>query len=231
MKLFRYAAVIPFLFLLQTNALADETSPNLNKVTLEFKAEQWVSTKTALVTIGINATLADKAFEKIHGDILNKLKTLSAQAEWHITGFNRTVDKSGLEQLQAQAVARIPETDIGSLRNQVKSVSKPGETYSVDDIQYSASDTEIRDVKVALRENIYQQINAEIARLNKDFPEQKYFLNDVNFIFSQPVPMVNTMAYAKVSGDNAAAAPSLSVSDKIQMNATVILASQLTNKA
>lgn len=216
------ALLISFLFLLPFPLFAEEAVTPLNKVTIELNAETWVTTKTALVTVGINATLADKAFERIHGDILTKLKQLSSQAEWHLTSFSRNVDKSGLEQLQAQAVARLPETDMGNLRAKVKSISKPGETYTVDDIQYTPSDAEMRDAKAMLRENIYQQINVELTRLNKDFPAQKYYLNEANFVAPVIMPMAaNTMSFAKVSS-----APMMSVSDKMQLTAMIVLASQ-----
>ena len=82
--------------------------PLLNKVILQLSAEQWVTTKTALVTVGINANVNDNGIENIQGEVLIKLHQLSDKGEWHITSFNRTQDQSGLERIQISGQARLP---------------------------------------------------------------------------------------------------------------------------
>jgi hypothetical protein len=211
-------------FFIMTSTWADTIEPLLNKVTLQLSAEQWVTSKTALVAVSINAAVSDQGLEKIHSQVLDKLTKLSNQGEWHVISYDRSQDKSGLESVQIMAQARLAETALAGLRAKAKSISKPGETYSVSNIQFTPSDNEIRDANNFLRENIYEQAKAEIANLNKQYPEQKYYLHDINFISDlAPLPMAQTMAYTKVAGNGPANA-ALVVGDKMRVVATVILA-------
>lgn len=203
---------------------ADNTiEPLLNKVTLQFNAESWSVSKTALVNININAALSDKGLEKIHSQIMEKLNSLSNKGEWHLISYDRTQDKSGLESVQIAAQARLPETELNGLRDKAKAMSKPGETYTLDSIQFTPSEDEIRMTQSQLRDNIYQQIKAEIARLNRIYPEQKYYVHDVNFLTgSYPAPMAQTVMFK--AGGESASRNALSVGDKLRLFATVVLA-------
>lgn len=202
--------------------------PLLNKVTLQLQAESWVTTKTALVTIGVNASVSDQGIERIQTEVLQKLKQFSATADWHIVSFNRQQDSSGLERIQITAEARMMQQELGNMRDKAKTISKPGETFTVDNVQFTPSDDEIREANVVLRNNIYLQAKAEIDLLNKTYPEQKYYLHQIDFAMMQPpVPMAmaerngNMMAMSKMASQ---AAPPMSVGNKNQMQATVVLA-------
>ena len=60
-----------FLFFLPLYAWASiDVGPLLNKVTLQLQAEQWVTTKTALVTVGVNAAVADQDIGQIQADVM-----------------------------------------------------------------------------------------------------------------------------------------------------------------
>lgn len=197
--------------------------PLLNKVTLQLNAEQWVATKSALVNVNINASVSDTTIEKVHSQVLDKLNHI-AKGDWHILSYDRSQDKSGLESIQMVAQARLLETDLGGLRDKAKAISKPGETYTIDTVQFTPSEDEVRDANNNLRANIYDQTKAELARLNKAYPEQKYSVHDINFMTeAMPVPMLQSMMMK--NGDNRAAARApLTIGDKLRVNATVVLA-------
>lgn len=209
------------LCMLSSSVIADTAiEPLLNKVTLQFTAEQWAATKTALVNININVAVSDKGLEKIHSQVIAKLNSLSKQ-DWHLISYERTQDKSGLESVQITAQARLPETELSGLRDKTKAVSRPGETYTIDSIQFSPSESEMRDAQNILRENIYQQAKAELARLNRIYPDQKYTIHDINFI-SMVYPMAaQNVMLAKADGSKRSP---LVVSDKLNLSATVVLA-------
>ncbi|MDR3492909.1 MAG: hypothetical protein P4M12_12880 [Gammaproteobacteria bacterium] len=198
----------------------------LNKVSLRLNAEQWVASKSALVNIGINVSVSDHDLDKVQDQVLQKLTQLSSQGEWHIMSFNRSLDQSGLEKVQMSAQARLPSTALSNLREKTKSTSKPGETYTLDDIQFTPSEDELRAANAVLRTNIYAQAKEEIDRLAKANPDQKYFIHDINFVdMYVPQPIRVGMAMMKM-GDNTAAAPvGLAVGDKLILNALVVLAS------
>jgi hypothetical protein len=209
-----------------TAANADVSfEPLLNTVTLQFNAEQWAAAKTALVTVGINASLNNKGLESIQGEVLNKLNQISNKAEWHIISFNRNLDQSGLERIQMSAVIRLSSADLSHLRDIAKTISKPGETYTIDAVEFTPSEQELRDVNTVLRNTIYQQIQNEITNLNKMYPDQKYYVHSVNFLGGiTPEPMPPTAMVYKSDG-GAARNIAIAVGDKARLSATVIVAS------
>lgn len=211
--------------MLATPVFADaDMSTLLNKVTLQLHAEKWVTTKTALVSVSVNAAVSDAGIEKIQNQVLEKLTQLSNQGEWHILNYTRQQDKSGLESIQISAQARLPQSELINLRSKTKNLSKPGETYTLDDVQFTPAEEDITQANSQLRNIVYQQAKAEIDTLNKMYPEQKYYLYRIDFNMNMPMPMMaasynNTQAMAKV-----AVAP-LNVGNKMDMTATVTVAS------
>jgi hypothetical protein len=199
----------------------------LNKVIFKLNAEQWVPSKTALVSVGINAGVSDAALEKIQDDVLKKLNQLTNKGEWHITTFNRNLDQSGLENVQMQAQARLPSSALPNLRDKAKAMSKAGETYTLDNIEFTPSEDELREANIALRSNIYLQAKDEMDRINKAYPDQKYYMHDINFISSMmPMPMAENgnrimMASAMKMGGGGG---DLAVGNKLVISATVVVA-------
>ncbi len=219
--------LLMFSSLVLTSPLFADVSidPLMNKITLQLSAEQWVTSKTALVTVGVNASVNAIGLDKIQSQVLDKLSRISNKGEWHIVSFVRSQDKSGLESVQISAQARIINSELSGLRDRAKSISKPGETYTVDDIQFTPTEDEIRDANNKLRTNIYEQAKAEIARLSTAYPDQKYYFHDINFVSSfYPAAMAQNMLYGKAN-ENAPVPKALSVGDKLSINATVVLAS------
>ena len=202
--------------------------PLLNMVTLQLSAEQWVTTKTALVTVGVNASVSDNDIGKIQSQVKDKLNALSAKGEWHILSFNRNQDQSGLEKIQLTAQARLPESELSGMRDKAKAISKPGETFTVDNVEFIPSNEEVRAANTALRADIYQQAKDELAQLNKVYSDQKYYLHDVNFLGLAPIRAQRSQAMmlmqTKSMGNDMASA-ALAVGDKLKLSATVTLSS------
>jgi predicted secreted protein len=200
----------------------DNSDAMLNKVTLKLTAEQWVTSKTAVVTVGVNASVSDNALDKVQDNVKDKLNQLSNQGEWHITSFNRNMDQSGLEHVQMSAEARLPASALPSLRDKTKSISKPGETFTLDNVQFTPSEDEMRSANTALRGVIYQQAKDELDRLNKVYPQQKYTVHAVNFVeMGYPIAQ-NTMGMMRMAA--APMASPLAVGDKLSIAAVVVLA-------
>lgn len=202
-----------------------DLSSLLNKVTMQLQAERWVTTKTANVTVGVNAAVSDAGIERIQNQILGQLSQLSSQGAWHIVSYTRQQDKSGLESIQMSAQARLPQTELGNLRSKAKAMSKPGATFTIDDVQFTPSDDEITQANILLRGEIYQQAKAEIDALNKMYPDQKYYLHSIEFVLP---PVAMPMAAAMYRSNKAAEATTVSamnVGNKVQMNAVVTVAS------
>lgn len=203
--------------------------PLLNKVTLSLRSEQWVTTKTALVNVTIDASLSGQGMEKIQSDVLAKLNQIADKGDWHIVSFNRQLDKSGLENVQILAQARLPQTALALLREKAKSISKPGETYTLADVQFTPDEEELRLANAALRSAIYQQAKAELDTLNKAYPDQKYYLHQIDFITMSPMPMramaLSDNAMFGVASKAAQMSTPLAVGNKLELQASVVLAS------
>jgi len=214
-------------FILSLPLFADNSfAPLLNTVTMQFNAEQWVQTKTAVVSIGVNASVSGANLETLQNDILHKLNKISNKGEWHIVSFNQSLDQSGLERVQMRAEGRIASGDLGGLRDRAKAISVPGETFTLDNVDYTPSEEEFRNADTALRNNIYSQAKAEIDNLNKLYPDQKFYLHNVNFLGSEvapsPLPQ-NAMAMVSAAGTSRS---NIAVGNKLRISATVIFASE-----
>lgn len=198
--------------------------PLLNKVTLQLQGEQWLTTKSALVNVSVNAAVNDQGIENMQSEVINKLNQI-VKGEWHVLSFNRQQDQSGLESIQILAQARLAQADLGGLRDKAKSISKPGEKFSVDSVQFTPSEDEIRQANVVLRNNLYQQAKSEIDSLNKAYPDQKFYLHSIDFVNSSlpsPMPMAASAMYLEKT--NRPVAPPMSVGNKLQLQATVVVA-------
>jgi hypothetical protein len=230
MKNFLFILIIAIFTLFSATPIWADVNwePLLNKVTLQLQTEQWVTTKTALVNVGVNAAVADQGIDKIQTDVIQKLNQLSSKGEWHVVSFNRQLDKSGLESIQITAQARLPQSELSNLRNKAKAISKPGITFTIDDVQFVPSDEEIKQANNAMRNRLYQQAKAEIDALNKIYPDQKYYLHQINFLMMAFPMAADTMQTANYSMTKMAAAPgpqrTSAVGNKVTMEATVVLA-------
>lgn len=219
------------LFLITSLSFAN-TKPDiaLDKITFQVTARQWVSTRTALLVVGVNITLTDSDLAKARADIMDKLAKI-AKGDWHIVQFDRSQDSSGLEKLTVRAEVRVDQSLLSHVYQNAKAVSKPGANYEVSTIEFQPSLAEIQKAKAELRETLYQKAMEEMARINKIFTGQSYSLNRLFFQDGeiQPQPKayraqetVNMMAMGS-------AAPDLAVSHEIIMTAVVEAASNRFN--
>jgi hypothetical protein len=217
---------LSFILLASTSQVfADDNSYLLNKINLQLKAEQWVTTQTALVHVAVNATVNTQGIEKVQSSVMQHLSSLSQKADWHITSLNRQQEKSGLESVQIYIEARLPQSELNALRDKAKSISHPGETFTIDSIEFTPSDEELKQANINLRNNIYNQAKNEIDSLNKLYPDQKYYLHSIDFM-SSPGPMPVAAAYMKADSMNMAprSAP-LSVGNKQELMAIISISS------
>lgn len=119
---------------------------------------------------------------KARADIMDSLNKI-AKGEWHLVQFDRSQDSSGLEKLYVQAQARVDQSALTNIYQNAKSVSKPGAKYEISGVEFKPSLEETQVVRAKIREQIYQQVNDEIDRMNKAYPKQNYSVS--NLVFSR----------------------------------------------
>lgn len=216
------------LLVLSPLALAQDEVPKLvlDKVLFQIASKQWVTTQTALLSVSINVTLSSADLVKARADIMLRLNKI-AKGEWHLVEFDRSQDSSGLEKLYVQAQVRVDQSALTDIYQNAKSTSIPGAKYEVSSVEFKPSLEETQAIRAKLREQLYQQVNDEIIRINKVYPSQNYSVSNLVFVEGGSVPQprayqakeMNTMALM-----GASAAP-LTVSNELIMTAVVEAAS------
>lgn len=210
-------------------AVIPQPSMALDKVMFQISAKQWVNTKTALLTVNINATLTNTDLVTARAELMTKLAKI-ANGEWHLTQFDRSQDNSGLEKLYVAAQTRVPQANLTNIYKSAKEVSKPGATYEIGSLDFKPSLEEIQQIKVQLRERLYEQVKTEVDQLNKVYSEQHYSLNRLFFLEGDvAIPQQPRVYQAKEANTmlmaSAVAPAALTVSNELIMNAIVELAS------
>ncbi len=200
--------------------------PSLNQVNYAVSAEQWVSSDTARVIVGVNANLNNAALDHFQEKMNQNLASLAKDASWHLTQFDRNEDSSGLEQVTAQAEARIPNAKLAGLRVKAESLSQPGSKYRIIDIQYGPSDEDLQTAKQALRAQVYSSIAREIKTLNKLYSGQ-FFIHEIHFDPAPIAPTPTAYMMARAAGPAESSGGSVPVNQKLVLEAQVLLASKV----
>jgi len=109
-------------------------------------------------------------------------------------------------------------------------VSTPGTKYEVSGVDFKPSLEETQEVKAKVRERLYNQINEEIARMNKAYPTQNYTVSNLIFVEGGDGVAAQPRAYqAKEMNVLAVSAPPvgapLTVSNELILTALVEAAS------
>ncbi|OGT07372.1 MAG: hypothetical protein A2103_02360 [Gammaproteobacteria bacterium GWF2_41_13] len=232
MKKFILGILYVVCFLSITSIFADEPQcPALNIVGFQLHVEQWATTQTAKVIIQFDGALTIQGTENIQQTIIQKLQTLSKAGQWYITDVEQLKDSSGLQRTMIQAEARLPITELPTVQDKIKSISKPGATFTVVAIDFSPSVDEMQKVRGALRTMIYQQVKNELVDLQKSYPNQHFQLHKIDLTDSTLLPPtnnVNTIALMK-AGDNVSPQQStMETSRKVQIDARVEYASAVS---
>ncbi|HAF87145.1 MAG: hypothetical protein CMF38_03665 [Legionellaceae bacterium] len=204
----------------------------LDTVHFQVSAHEWVKTESALLKVNIHATLNNTDLVKARNTIMSHLAKI-AQGSWHITQFNRTQDSSGLEKLYAQAQIRVPQAKLTQVYQDAKAISKPGMSYTVDQIVFTPSLADTKAAETQLRERLYQEIKQELIRLNEVYTDQHYTINrlEIANLTDDATPQVPTnnarvlMAVAKPKANY------LPLANRLTLTATVEAASNRSNKS
>lgn len=204
-------------------------NPVLNVVHYQTSVEQWVTTKTALVTIGVDASLNQAGMDNLQQQVNDSLKTLADNVVWQMTDDERNQDSSGLEQIHIEEQARLTSDQLVSIRTKTNTLSKPGIKYSIIDLQFTPSLAEIQVAQDNLRSQLYGKIKHEIDLLDKTYDEN-FYVHDLEFFSGNlpaPVPMAQNQANYKAMMVSTAPQPQATMSQRLIMNADVTLASTI----
>ncbi|MDR3423874.1 MAG: hypothetical protein P4M13_02175 [Alphaproteobacteria bacterium] len=157
-------------------------------VSFDLSAEDWVTTKTAHVTLSVEASVSGDAEGSMRADMA-KAVNAAAKADWRETGFARSQDQAGMERWSVVFDARLPESALNGLANAVKKSSKAGMQITVGDIDFNPTADEVEASRAALRAHILKEAGEQLAALNTTLPGRAYRIAQVTFgAESPPLP-------------------------------------------
>ena len=212
-----------FVFLLIMTSSFTYAASSLNRIDYQLQLEHWVVTNTAQVSISVNATANNHNLAQTQAQILTKLNGLIKKTTWNITDMSQSEDRSGLEKIHLSATTRLPNADIMNLRARIKSISKAGEQFQLQAINFQPGLIDIEKTRNLLRQQIYRQVKAEVARLNRIYPRAHYFVHQINFMPVQPI-FGRQNALVKISA--AVPQPNMMVKREVMVSAHVELAAK-----
>lgn len=210
-------------FVWASNGLAPQMI--LDKVVFQMSAKQWVTTQTAVLNASVNVTLSSADLVKARADIMESLNKI-AKGDWHLLDFERSQDSSGLEKLFVRAQARVDQSALTDVYQNAKKVSMPGAKYEINGIEFKPSLEETQAVRAKIREQLYQQINDELVRMNKAYPAQNYTVSNLVFVEGENAPQPRAYQAKELNTMVMAAAPApLTVSNELVLTAMIEAAS------
>lgn len=218
-------------FVFSTNAVKAEDMPQPprmdDRVVFELSSEDWVTTKTARVSINVEAAINAGNSGTMRADMFKAVNDL-AKADWRLTSFNRSLDQTGLERWSTSFEARIPENQLTGLGDTVKKLSKAGMQLSVGMIDFSPTLEEMETARALVRAQIYKQANDQLAAINAAFPGRNYRIAIINFTTEdQPAqPQPRTLRNMSMMAVPAAAPMDASAerTEKVTLTAHVVFA-------
>jgi len=235
---FRISSAVFALFLLSLPlaAQAEEHKPD-DRVIFDISAEDWVTTKTARVTVNVAASVSGATAGSARSAIAKALEEL-VETDWRLISFNRGQDQTGMERWNAVYEARLPENMLSGLGENAKKLSKPGMQISIANIDFSPTLEEMQTAMAEMRKRIYKTAGEQLATLNSSLPGRNYRIAMINFVprAMEPAGAIAgrrmkaeaMMAMsAEFDGGGEAPAPALAPmerSEKIVMTARIVFA-------
>jgi hypothetical protein len=207
-----------------------------DRVVFDVSAEDWVTTKTAHVSVTVEAAVNASTAGSMREDMVKAVNAL-AKADWRLTSFDRSQDQTGLERWSAVYEARLPESDLGSLGDAAKKLSKAGMQLSIGTVDFTPTLEETETTRSSLRTQIYKIANDQLAALNAAMPDRSYRIALVDFtgddgasplprVIKGRAPMMAMMAapgMQEPEGSATAPAP-VERAEKIMLTARVVFA-------
>lgn len=158
---------------------AEDYKPD-DMVAFDLSAEGWVSTKSARVTLSVEAAVTGNMAGTMRTSMTKAVNDI-VKADWRLTSFNRGQDQTGMERWSAVYEARVNEADLGGLHDQAKKTSKAGMQITVSEIDFSPTLEETQATMATLRTQIFKQANEQLASLNSTIQGRSFRIGAISF--------------------------------------------------
>lgn len=179
-KLIKTSLLLAILALpLPHNAKANDYKPD-DMVAFNISAEGWVSTKSARVSLSVEAAVSGNSAGTMRTNMTKAVNDI-VKADWRLISFNRSQDQTGLERWSAVYEARVLESELNGLHEKAKTTSKAGMQISISDIDFSPTLEETQATMAQLRTQLFKQANEQLAVLNSTIPGRNYRIGTISF--------------------------------------------------
>ena len=214
----------------------------MDNISLSFTVEDWINSDTAEITMSVNASTEGQDGLDLRTEIKEALELL-VNTEWRFIDISRNTGRSGLEEWNVTAQARVEEKDLNNLHSRAKELGRKGLQYRVGNVDFTPTKEQFEVFNRSLRNKINALIKAELSVLQAELPDRKWRVSAINYNGVQALgPFEITRQY---SGNAIAAAAfvddggnninnnnndvddfgGFEVSQKIELSATVTVAS------
>ena len=186
----RLALAFILAFSFAAPVFAQEPLKQDDTVSFDLSAEDWVTTKTAHVTLDVEASVTSTNAGAMRADMTKAIND-AAKADWRLTGFSRSQDQTGMERWSVTFDARLPESALNGLPDVVKKASKAGMQVKVGNIDFAPTLDENEAVRAALRARLFKAAGEQLTTLNSSLPGRGYRIAEITFEpqFLAPRPM------------------------------------------
>ena len=171
-------------------AFAEDAQPD-DRVTFNLSTEGWVTTKSARVMLGVEASVSGTQAGTMRADMQKAVNEV-VKADWRLVSFNRGQDKTGMERWSALYEARIVENELNGLNEKAKKVSKAGMQINVTNMDFGPTLEETQATLSALRSEIYKKAVEQLSSLNSSITGRNYRIAEIDFMgtdIAHPQPM------------------------------------------
>ena len=211
----------------------------MDNISLSFTVEDWINSNTAEVTMTVSASTEGRDGLDLRTEIKEALETL-VDTEWRFTDIDRSTGRSGLEEWNVTAQARVEEKDLNNLPSRAKDLGRKGLQYRVGNVDFTPTKIQFEGLYRDLRSKINRLIEAEIKTLQTELPGRKWRVSAITYDFGQGPLMgaaagrhlmmamtANTVPDMDLEDAGAATGDfgGFEVSQKVELSATVTVAS------
>ncbi|MBP9726722.1 MAG: hypothetical protein KBD83_04580 [Gammaproteobacteria bacterium] len=199
-----------------------------NQISMQLQEEGWVTSKTALVTVNIQAATSKDSSSKLIAQVTNKLKSIVTDSTpWRLVDLSTEKNPAGLLAISAKMSSRLNNDQVAQLQGAIDTLNKAGEQYKIENIDYQPELAEIAAENTRLRSLIYSDVLEQQKAINTAFTGSGYQLQTLSFDEVYAAPSRPMLAYtANMDSARRTSSPAAApFSQQLTLNARVTFSS------
>ena len=153
----------------------------MDTVHLEFAVEEWLNSGTAEVTIDIDASIEGAEGLELRQTIKDSLAEILPNVEWRFSRVNRSRDRTGRENWQIGAQARVEEEQLNDLSGRCKKLGAVGLQFRVGYVDYSPTKKAIEELNRTLRAKSNVLVSDELVIRGTELTQRNWRVSSIQY--------------------------------------------------